>query len=434
MLKTLKEMQEKGVFKLISYSDMDLDAFINNATSEEEIEQNLSIIQNYIKNLDSEYSYIYNVPISKHISDFCDKFQFTMFDMYTSNLITKGTIYEKDLNFNKGGICKFGISSNDNVKFTIQERKLLKLINHHYIKLREKNNNSDIIYIPLDKLKSIYAVDVNNLAFRNSIVETCIKLNNKQVYWDMENTKYYKTKDLKHKKLSRGNKEKLVDITILYLPRLHQKNKNGYVNSIMGIICNVNNFMKLRYEIKHIGNDFPTDSLRCKYLDFVIMEKIIFQLNLNNRKNSGKLKTLEERNLPDKVKDEITFKIKNEYKKTLVDLTRELYYYDNGEQIFETYFSKICNEPNSKRRIVEIINSLARVALLLYENNHLCIKLYIKNKLVNIITKSKSDTSIEVIDGKKIYDNISNLINKDLYRGQVIKFLRDGEIGVYIKL
>lgn len=437
MLNTLKEMQAKGIFKLIPYSTMDVDTFIKNATTENEIISNLSSIQDYIKKLDDEYTYVYDIPTNKYISDFCDKFQFTMFDMYNNSVKINGIVNKIDIDFNGGGIATFGIYSDDSIKFTIHERKLIKLINHHYIKLKAiENNNPERIYIPLEVLKSIYPVGVNHLELKTSIEETCKKLNSKQIYWDMDNTKYNKTKNLEKKKLNIGKEESLVNITILYLPRLHKTNKsNGYVNSIMGIICEVNNFMKLRYELKHIGNEFPTEALRSKYLDYVITEKIVFYLNLTNRKNTGKLKTLETQKLPNTVKDQITSKLSKEYQKALVDLTRELYYYDKEEQTSDTYFSKICNEPNSKRRIIEVINSIARVALLLYNCNHdYILKLYCRNKHIAVLTGNKDTKLVEVRDGEIIYEQISNSISKNLSKGQIIKFLRAGEISIRIRL
>lgn len=294
------------------------------------------------------------------------------------------------------------------------------------------NKDLEYFYIPLETLKLLYSNGVNHLELRNSIEETCKKLNNKQIYWDMTNTKYYVSKHLDSKKLDTSEAESLVDITILYLPRLNKTNKkDGYVNSIVCIICKVNKFMKLRYELKHIGNTFPTETLHSKYLDYIIMEKIIYQLNLKSKKRKGKLKTLETQKLPDKAKDEITAALNNTFKKTLVDLTMELYYYDKDIQSSDIYFFKICNEPNFKRRFIEIINSIARVALMLYSSNYnYKLTLYCRNKYINVLTRSKDGKSVEIIDGEKIYEQIESICNKQLSKGKVNRFFRAGEIGI----
>lgn len=437
MLKTLKEMQERGIFKLIPSSDLDIDTFIKGATTEDEIISNLLSIQRYIKKLNDEYTYTCNVPTSQYISDFCDKFQFTMFDMNINSEKLNGNVCVKDIDFNQGGVATFGISSEDSINFTIQERKLIKLINHYYIKLKSSETNiTERFYIPLEVLKTLYPEGVNHLVLKTSIEETCTQLNKKKVYWDMANTRYNKSKSLEKKKLNSGESESLVDITILYLPRTHKTNKkDGYVNSILGIFLNVTNFMKLRYEIKHIGNIFPSNAFRSKYLDFVITEKVVYQLNLNTRKNNGKLGKLEQQRLPDKVIDEISSKLKTSYKKTLADLTRELYYYDKGVQTVDTYFSKICNEPNSRRRILEVIDSIARVALMLYNNNHNCkLAICCRNKLIHVLTTNKDSKIVETLDGNIISERILNTIGKSSSNGQILKFLRDGEISIYIRL
>lgn len=104
MLNILKEMQSKGIFKLLAYSAKDIDTLIKNATTETEIIQHLTEIQNYIKQLNDEYTYTYNVTTNKHISDFCDKFQFTMFDMDVNSTKLNGSVYTKDIDFNQGGV------------------------------------------------------------------------------------------------------------------------------------------------------------------------------------------------------------------------------------------------------------------------------------------------------------------------------------------
>lgn len=428
MLKIIKEMQSKGVFSLLP-TEKDLSNIIKNINDGVELNSTLCIIQNYIKSLDLEYKYIYDVSLNRSLQDFCDKFQFEMFDMYTSKQITKGTIYEKNLSFNKAGECKFGISSDEDVKFTLYERKLLKIINHYYINLKtnEKYKDNDFVYIPIDKLKLMFLENINSLVFRNIIIETCERLNSKKIYWSMVNTIYSKTKDLKKKKILNGENDKIVDITILYLPRNHKTNKQGYVNSILGIICKISNFMKLRYELKHIDNSFPMCALRYKYLDFIIIEKLVFLNHIYKIKNSAKLKTLENKRLKVKVKNEIISTIHHTYIKSLTDLTREIYYYED-QQTSITYFTKICNEPNSKRRLIEILDSISRVANILYKHDKCVIEIIVRNKTIKIISENK------ILNGNDIFNEILKIIGKITIKGQVVKFFRDGEIALKITL
>lgn len=428
MLSVLKEMNDKGVFTLLGIEN-DLNNIIKNINSEEGLSSFLPNIQKYIKSLDVEYKYIYDISLNKNLQDFCDKFQFEMFNLYASRVITKGFIYEKNISFNKAGECKFGISSDIDVKFTLYERKLLKIINHYYINLRadEKYKDSNFVYIPISKLKLMFLENINSLALRNVIIETCKRLNSKKVYWNMNNTMYSKTKELKKKKILNGDNEKIVDITILYLPRNHKNNKQGYVNSILGIICKISNFMKLRYELKHIDNNFPVSALKSAYLDFVIIEKLVFLNHIYKIKNSAKLKVLDNKKIRVKVKNEIISTIRHTYVKSLADLTREIYFYDNQQSLI-TYFTKICNEPNSKRRLTEVLDSISRVSYILCRCNKCVVEIIVRNKVVKIISENK------IINGKGICNEILTIVGKRATKGQVIKFFKNGEIAIKITL
>lgn len=426
MLKTLKEMQQRGVFKLFP-NDTDINGLITNAKSDEDIKSHLPIIQTYIKNLDIQYTLKYDVSINPSISDFCDKFQYTMFDMYMDSTITNGYIYEKDISYGSAGVGKFAISSDDSIKFTLLERKLIKLINHYYIKLKSTDHFTDeYFYIPLNKLKSMYVPDTNNLVLKESLIETCDKLNNKKVYWNMSPTQYANHKKFKEQKLVVGKNENLVDITIIYQPREHEKGIDGKVNTIKGILCKINKFMELRYLLRQISNDFPAECLRKNYLDFVIMEKIIYQLNIINANNAKRIKVLEDPKTVKAVKDVVKKKVKNQYKKKLVDLASELYYYDT-EQTSKDYFTMILTEPNSKRRIMELLNSLISVAQLLDSHNKQALSIIVKKKAISLFDGSSKLKKPDVV-----YNEMLDVINKREQRGQVLRYLRDGEIEIII--
>ena len=432
MLEILKEMQRKGVFKLFP-CDEDIEGMIQDAVSDAEIIPKLKPIQDYIKSLDVKLKLDYDVPINKEISDFYDKFQYTIYDMYIGGVIKdpKKCIYQKELDFGKNvGNGAFGISSELSIKFTLEERKLFKLINHYYIKLRSNEYyKNDLIYIPFEKLKLIYANDVNNYLLKTSIVETCTNLNAKQVYWNMENTRYNKTKKLREHKLSVVKGDGLVDITIIYNPREHAAGIDGKVNTIKGILCRVTNFMKLRYEIKQISNSFPTECLRSKYLDFVLMDKLIFRLNLANANNAPRIKKVQSQSTPKKINEAINKKIVSKYIVNLVDLSREIYYYDN-EQSSTDYFSKMLSEPNVKRRLLEFIGSLANVALMLRgSTNSYATYISFRGKAVMLYSKDRKS-----VPAKDIYEEILNILGNRETKGKVFKFFQDGEISLKIKL
>lgn len=431
MLKTLKKMQEKGIFTLMN-DDMNLDTLIKNAKTDEDIKNNISDIQDYIKDLHNECDYMYSIRyVGNHISDFCDKFHYEMFETYMSNLITNGVIYEKEISFGDAGVCKFGLSSSGSVKFTLEERKLIKLINHVYLNVRNEYYNPNVIYISLEKLKTLYSLDKNNLEFKESIIETCTKINSKRIYWNMENTRYNKTKGLKEKKLNAGKNEPIVDITIIYQPREHKSGINGKVNTIKGILCRVSNFMKLRYELSHICNNFPTISLRSSYLDFIVMERIIYHLHIIGMSNSLKVKALQDRSKTKEVKKSLKKNIRDEFKKKLIDLAREVYYYHDREQTTKDYFSKILNEPNSKRRIEELITSLATISEILYEYGYNS-QLLIRGKAVDFTNLDNEKRKIK--KANVICDEMLNSVKNVSKRGQLIKYLKDGEIEFFVKL
>lgn len=432
MLETLKQMQVKGIFKLFP-SDLDIDTLVNNANTEEDIKNYLKEIQDYIKSLDVKYRLDYGITIGNTLSDFSDKFQYEMFNMYIGGIIKdpKVQIHQKDISFgDKAGTGVFGISSETGVKFSIEERKLLKLINHYYIKLKSNGNfNDSQFYIPFDNLKLMYVEDVNNLLLKTSITETCSRLNDKLVYWNMENTRYNQSKKLKDKKLSVIKGDKLVDITVIYQPREHAKGIDGKVFTIKGILCKITSFMKLRYEIKQIYNYFPTKCLRSKYLDFAIMEKTSYHLNILTATNAPRIRQLQNDKTPKKLKQVLDNNLVSRYKVSLVDLARSIYYYD-AEQTSTDYFSKMLNEPNVKRRLVEFIGAVVNVCLMISStHNYKGSGILLNGKAVKILDDKKNRISTE-----EIYNEILNMINSRERKGQVFKHFSDGELFMVIKM
>ena len=117
--------------------DNDLDGIIRNAICNDEVEIHLTEIQEYIRRLNMELSSKYSVPVADSISDFYDKFNYELFDLpFTKETIDGGKVYKKNITFGKAGIGQLGLSSQGDIKFRLDERKLLKLANHHYIKLK----------------------------------------------------------------------------------------------------------------------------------------------------------------------------------------------------------------------------------------------------------------------------------------------------------
>ncbi len=429
-VRKIKRNAKQGVFKLI-YNDIDLDTLISNAKGYNDIEQNRQNIEDYITQLDIELGSKYSISISDFLSDFCDKFYYDMFDIYYSNdKISKG-IYESEISYGNAEKGQIGLSSDIDVKFKLEERKLFKLINHTYIKLKSKDLfQDDIFYISFEQLKTMFAVDANNKEMKDIIINACNRLNDKRIYWDLQNTKY--KKKLSDNKLTVRKNEKLLDIIILYHPRHHKKGINGEVLTIKGIICKVTNLMRMRYTIKQISNKFPSRCLRTKYLEFMIAEILTYYLNLLDGGNSKRTKALTDGKLRSDTKKVIQKNIKNSYEKSIRDLIAGIHYYGKEEES-TYYFRKICeNSSKSKERIENVIGAIANVSYNLMFTSGL-------NYKIKIIANGKP-VSLYDIDEKKIrskeeiYKGILKIIDSSAVKGRVLQTFISGDIKLRIDI
>lgn len=429
MLKLLKEMQKNEIFKLIP-SDIDLDSIINRAYTEQDVKIHLQEIQDYIKRLDMELTLKYNVPIANYLSDFYDKFYYELFDIaFTREEIEKGTVYQKQITFGSAGIGRLGLSSDESIKFQLDERKLLKLANHYYIKLKENPRyDNKYFYIPFEHLKTIFTTD-NNKILKDSVVDLCKRISAKQVYWALNDTKY---KKLKKEKLDIGKNIPLLDLTIIYLPREHQKGINGTSYAIKGILCKVTNFMKMRYEIKQIANFFPVSCLKRNYLEFVIAEKIIYQLNILNTNNIRNEKIItNHKRLSVNARKTVEQRIKSSYEKSLGDLANEIYVYKNNEQHSSNYLYEILNKSNSKRQILEFLTAVRNVLETISNspNSPYGTSFIIRNKIIMFDDDNANVKTIE-----DIYQEVLKIVDKFETRGRFKSILRDGELKLRVNI
>lgn len=441
MLDNLKQMQEQGIFKILP-SDIDIDSLIYNAKEFEDIDSEFESIQNYIRRLHIELKTRYNVAVSTLLSDFYDKFHYELFDIAFTKDTIENERYTKKLDLGTAGIGTLCMKdtfsytndskSRDNIKFRLEERKLLKLINHYYIKLKATDDfKNDMFYIPFEQIKEIF-ITTNNKLLKDSFIETCDRLKHKTLYWDLSNTHYNK---IKKEKLAVGKNESLIDITILYQPRKHKNGINGEVYTIKGLLCRVNHFMKMRYELKQISNRFPIDFMKSKYTEFIIAEKITYHMNLLNASNEKRMKSLSRNNIRKVTKDRIQSQIKNYYDKKLVDLAKEIYLYQNGTQSSETYLSKITTKENSARTMEELISNVCNVLFVTEKRLGYIGSIYVGNEKVRYLYQDvKNNNSIKVRKVKNVYNAIRSGIDLYAKRGKVKERFLDGNIKIRIEI
>lgn len=335
MVDTIKIMQKQGIFKL--FPNDNLDQLITLASSESDITSQYDSIKRYLKNLIDYLSYEHNVVLGGKISDFKDKFSYEMFDMVSTCTNNSNGIYQKETSYGKAGNASIGIDM-FNASFSLEERKLLKLINHYYISLMNKDGfHEEYFFIPMEALKLVFP-KVNSPMLKKKIIDACTRLNSKTIYWDFSKTKYNKRSIFNN--LNVGNKEKLLDINILYFPTLNKNSSNGVAIEIKGIICRISKFMRLRFKLGQISNRFPIENMSCNYLAFIIAEKIDYRLHMLKIGTGNK---------------------KGDYKVDLRDLTEEIYVYYNHKQQRDTYLSRILNEPNSKDNILKLFEAIITV-------------------------------------------------------------------------
>lgn len=332
MLVTLKMMQKQGIFKL--FPNDNLDRLISLAVNESDIASQYDSIKKYLKNLINHLSYEHNVVLSRTISDFEDKFSYEMFDMACTCTNFSNGIYQKETSYGNAGNCSIGVDML-NATFTLEERKLLKMINHYYISLMNKDGfDDDYFFIPMETLKLVFP-KVNSTMMKKKIIDTCTRLNNKTIYWDLSKTRY--NKKLLSKNLNVGNKEKLLDINILYFPTPNKNSADGVAIEIKGVICRINKFMRLRFELGQISNRLPIETMSCNYLTFIVAEKIDYRLHMLKIGPDNK---------------------KRNYNSDLRNLVEDIYVYCNHAQQRDTYLSRILNEPNSKDNILKLLEAI----------------------------------------------------------------------------
>lgn len=345
MLEKLKEMQEQGIFSLLP-TGIDLNKKIKNATELTQLSAELKSIKNYIKRLDEEFSIKYHVSVATEMSDFYDKIYYNLYETYLKSKNAKTQIHEVEDNYGKAGKFKIGLKLSEDNKtsednsFTLEERKLIKLINHYYITLKgEGKIDCDLFYIPMDQIQRLYSKGKNANRLKQSVIETCNKLNSKIIYLDFSTTRY--KKKLSDKELETIDGEQLLNIIPIY-----QIWKEPDKFQLKGLICRVNKFMKLRYELKQIGNNYPTSNLNADYLEFVIADKFQYHLHLIRKSGNKKLK------------------------KALSDLTKEIYYYSKGKQQFASYYETITNDTHKPREQNKFLKALLGVLSALKKLNY----------------------------------------------------------------
>jgi hypothetical protein len=375
MLEKLKEMQKQGIFK-ISNSGIQLNEQIENASSDSDIKDLIPKIKNYIKEVDSDLSIRANAPFNDTIADFNDKIQLELYDMFKKTYNVKGGLYETELDCGQNvGKAKIALKSS-NINFTLEERKILKLINNNYILLSSKKDfKGDLIYIPMKELDKIFK-ETNHKVKKDIIISTCSRLQEKIIYWDYSKTRYAETKKLNDKNIAVCKGDKLVDISILYYPY----DKAGNMQ-LKGIICKVNNFMKLRFAIKQISYLFPAAAIKEDYLEYCIISRLVYHMNFTINK-------------------------KREYfVKSLYQLLKDINYYKNGNEESETYFSVVNNDKHKPREIKKLISAFITIAADFKSNNTMISKCELN---VNIYNRSN------IVVRKYNIDIMNNTVPRDI--------------------
>lgn len=459
VLEVFKEMQEKGIFTMLK-SDANLDTLIQNAVTYNDIAKEIPTIKEYIKDLEFELGTSFNVSISENLSDFNDKIQDEMYNIYLEAQEVKTKIYQKELeNGPHVGISTLGLKNrnadknNDlDVRFTLEERKILKLINHYYLSLSPKKNDITYFFIPMNQLRIIFGNTRNHKFVKDSVIMNCRRLQNKIVYWDYSKTAFAKSKKLKDKKLDISKGSSLVNITLLFTP--YDKNNNL---ELRGIICKVNKFMKLRLALNQIANLFPTRAIQADYLEYVMISKIVYLMSMSKNKKKGYVK----RKLADELKviythdksvpsasNYLSFIRKDEHKprelkrfmQTLMDIALDfkslsMYSWDfkiianiyRGNSHIDTVEVPLMKNNIEPRNFTAIYSELERIFSEQYKQikniQNLCNKL--GHGIINydtIINKSKN-TNIDKEDIDDLFKDISNKLDVEDIRNQLVENL-----------
>lgn len=425
MLDVLKEMQKHGIFKLAPNDD--LDAVITRAVADSDIVSAYDPIQKYIKKLVADLQYRHGVKLGTHLSDFSDKFFYEMFNMSFTCTNHSNGIYQKEMEYGKAGLFSFGIDMTTST-FTLDERKLLKLINHYFISLSNQDSFKDgFVFIPISTLKCIYP-NVNNIKLKEKIIRTCSRLNTKVIYWDLSKTRY--NKELASLNLNTGKKEHLADISILYHPHRNKNGSDGVATKIDGIICKINRFMKLRKNLEQISNLFPISALKSNYLEFEIAEMIDYRLHMlkfnsnSKRKNNKSVR----------------------FKKNLRDLADEIHLYVDDKPQRDTYLIRIM-DGNPQEAITTLIAAIINVLNIFSTSYNLSAMfkcstcgnvilddyLPVFRKISSIDNKPKANKMMKE-ELKKIYISLSKSVVNASKTFKVKELINNGRIELIIDL
>lgn len=410
MLEILKEMQEQGIFKLCP-TDVDLDTLINEASTNDDIVKYIEDIKSYINCLCDELESRYSVSIGNAISDFYDKFNYELFNIYLQPGNVRTGVYQKEMDYKTGGSASVGLKSTD-IKFTLEERKLIKLVNHYYISLKSKDNFDDkMFYIPNEQIKRMFSVGKNHKDIKDTLVETCKRISDKQIFWDFKETKY-KKRIKQYVTCNRGMK--LLDLVIIY----QLWGTKGSL-CIKGVLCRVNSLLNLRYSLNQMSYKFPTACLSEKYLEYVISDRILYYIHLKMKRN------------------------KNGYWiKTLKEFTQEIYSYDTNKPLAISYYDAMKRDKHKPREQEKLLKAIIKTTEC-YATNHQYFKckFYLVVKDVPIILNGKNfetlyEEIIKTFGEPRAMQEVFNLYDKLKETGFmddefIVKYCRNNK---YIKI
>lgn len=394
ILEVFKEMQKHGVFTILK-SGISLDKIIYDATSYNDISSSIQDIKIYINDLEDEFVSNRSVSIGTTLAGFNDKFQYELHNMYLAPFNQKEVMYILETDYGKDNPFTIGLKGDD-VRFTLEERKLLKLINHYYINLKTDDKLKDkMLYIPISDLKRLFPGTTNHKKIKDSIIIACERVNNKRVSWDLSKTRYATNKgtNLRELKLDVGKNVKLANITPVY----SQYDKNCNIE-LKGIMCKVNKFLDLRFKLKQISYLFPTESLRGDYLSYSIMEIFIYHMNLRNNKKRGYVTKL------------------------VKDVASDIYCIENDLPTFTNYWSMIKSDAHKQRKLVGLLSAFSNVSYYLSTNkNYKSVGYFEINSIsIRALTNNK-----EPRDGNTIYNELCIAVGKDRQQlTSIINFLR----------
>lgn len=335
ILEVFKGMQKKDVFTILA-SGKDLNTLIQNAETYDDIAGSIQDIKDYIKRLDKRLKPKTSIDVV--LGGFYDKFQYHLYDMFMAPFNQKEQMYILEEDYGDNSPITICLKAND-PKFMLEERKLLKLINHYYIKMEDRNNK--MFYIPITDLKRMFPEGTNRNKAKNDIITACERISDKRVSWNFSKTRYATTKykkkhNLKELKLDIGKNVKLANI----IPVYSQCDKD-YNMELKGIICKVNKFLELRLWLHQISYRFPTETLRGK-LSYYVTDLLTYTMHM--KKNQGDIS------------------------KTIKDIASNLYCDRDGTPTTTNYWDIISDDKHKPRQLLYLLEALSNTAYYLSLN------------------------------------------------------------------